>query len=112
MPRKLGRIKIDTGEAAIDREPDPIEVLLPPGAVVFTLMAHRRTPWLYFYYEGPNWRKNPNTLVKHRFLLWFHGEPYSGSLGEHIASVELNATVAHLFRLDSNPDGRLTSKES
>ncbi len=99
MARKLGRIKIDPGEFSPDSEPAPVEILLPPGAVVFTIMVRSSDPWLYFYYEGSNWRKKTAAFVIQRFLLWFHGEPYSGLLGPHIGSVVLNGTEAHLFRL-------------
>lgn len=98
MSRKLGRVKIDSGEFAQDADLEPIEVLLPVGAVVFTLIAEGSKIWLHFYYEGPNWRKGP--LVAQRFVFWFPGECYSGPLGPHISSVVLNGTVGHLFRLE------------
>ena len=99
--RKLGRIKLDPGEYSPDEDPKPIEVLLPPGAVVFTLLELHGNPWLQFYYEGPNWRKYKTSFIKQRFLFWFDGETYSGPLGPHVASVVLNGTVGHLFRLDA-----------
>lgn len=74
MVRKLGRIKIDPGEFSFDGDPAPIEVLLPPGAVVFTIIASDSTPWLYFYYEGPNWRKKTAGFVMQRFF-GFTGKP-------------------------------------
>jgi hypothetical protein len=101
MVRKLGRIKIDPGEFSYDGDPAPIEVLLPPGAVVFNIIASGSTPWLYFYYEGPNWRKKTAGFVMQRFLLWVHGETYSGPLGPHVGSVVLNGTICHLFRLEA-----------